>query len=75
MVSSLSQIPLGQNLNMAGNTRYEMIANKLERSMDEVFACAKDLQEAMDQEHEKGNFNSPCDEWTYDIWVDSNDRR
>jgi len=44
---------------------------KLERSMDEIFAYAKDLQEAMDYAHEKGKMNMQGDEWTYDIWVDT----
>jgi hypothetical protein len=37
--------------------------------MEEVFECARDLQLAMDMEHENGNMNQPCDDWTYDIWV------
>lgn len=31
---------------------------------------AKDLQEAMDLEHERGKFREPCDEWTFHIWTE-----
>ena len=46
------------------------MAELLERSMEEVFAYAKDLQESMDVAHEKGLMNEPCDAWTYNIWLD-----
>lgn len=39
--------------------------------MDEIFAYAKDLQEAMDHAHEKGKMTRQGDEWTYDIWIDT----
>lgn len=39
--------------------------------MDEIFAHAKEFQECMDNAHEKGLINEPCDEWTYDIWVEN----
>jgi hypothetical protein len=38
--------------------------------MDEIFEIAKDLQEAMDAEHDKGRMTESYDEWTYDIWVE-----
>jgi hypothetical protein len=38
--------------------------------MDEIFMFAKDFQEAMDHAHENGELNWPCDEWTYDVWVE-----
>jgi len=53
-----------------GEDRYERAAEQIRRSMDEVFAFAKEFQEAMDLEHEQGNFNEPCDEWTYSVWVE-----
>lgn len=37
--------------------------------MDEVFAFAKEFQEAMDKEHEDGNFEEPGDQWTHSVWV------
>jgi hypothetical protein len=37
--------------------------------MDEIFAAAKDFQESMDAEHEKGRMVEECDDWTYDVWV------
>lgn len=46
----------------------------LERSMDEVFAQAQDLQEAMDVAHENGRLNEEGDEWTYNIWIDPRHR-
>ncbi|KAH7397885.1 hypothetical protein BKA64DRAFT_708562 [Cadophora sp. MPI-SDFR-AT-0126] len=52
-----------------GDDRYVKAAETLERSMEEIFAFAQDLQEAMDRKHEQGQFNGPQDEWTYDIWV------
>jgi hypothetical protein len=39
--------------------------------MDEVFALARDFQEAMDFQHELGNFNEARDEWTYSVWVET----
>ncbi|RDL37178.1 uncharacterized protein BP5553_04611 [Venustampulla echinocandica] len=53
-----------------GQDRYERAAKRLQCSMDEVFAYAKNLQEAMDVAHEKGLMNSEEDEWTYDVWVE-----
>jgi hypothetical protein len=50
--------------------RYEKAAERLGWTMDDVFDCARDLQQAMDVEHENGNMNQPCDEWTYGIWVE-----
>jgi hypothetical protein len=38
--------------------------------MDEIFAHAKELQEAMDYAHGEGLLNGKDDEWTYDIWVE-----
>jgi hypothetical protein len=38
--------------------------------MDEVFAFAKEFQEAMDLQHQEGNFNQPRDSWTYSVWVE-----
>ncbi|KAF4630482.1 hypothetical protein G7Y89_g7659 [Cudoniella acicularis] len=52
-----------------GDDRYERLAKKMQCSMDEIFAYAKDLQEVMDAKHEVGKFNEACDDWTYDIWV------
>ncbi|KAK0103407.1 hypothetical protein ONS95_005432 [Cadophora gregata] len=52
-----------------GDDRYVKAAETLERSMEEIFAFAQDLQEAMDRKHEQGQLNRPQDEWTYDIWV------
>ncbi|KUJ23076.1 uncharacterized protein LY89DRAFT_679892 [Mollisia scopiformis] len=48
--------------------RYQRAAQRLQRTMDEIFAMAKDFQEAMDAEHEKGNINEECDKWTYSVW-------
>lgn len=42
----------------------------LERSMDEIFALAKDAQEAFDYAHENGKLSDEGDEWTYEVWVD-----
>lgn len=53
-----------------GNDRYATAAERLGWTMDDVFECARDLQQAMDVEHENGNMNEPCDEWTYNIWVE-----
>jgi len=53
----------------AGEERYEQIADRLDRSLEEIFAFAKDLQESMDAAHEKGMMNEACDEWTYRVWV------
>lgn len=55
---------------LLGEDRYAKAAENLGWSMDDVFECAKDLQQAMDMEHERGNMNQLCDEWTYDIWVE-----
>lgn len=38
--------------------------------MDEVFAAAKELQEAHDRAHAGGELNGPDDGWTYDVWVE-----
>lgn len=53
-----------------GTDRYAKAAERLGWTMDDVFECARDLQQAMDVEHENGNMNQPCDEWTYDIWTE-----
>lgn len=53
-----------------GDDRYEKAANKLERSIEEIFELAKDLQDAMDVEHENGRMNEPEHDWTYDVWVE-----
>ncbi|PVH84200.1 hypothetical protein DL98DRAFT_512601 [Cadophora sp. DSE1049] len=53
-----------------GDDRYVKAAETLGRSMEEIFAFAQDLQEAMDRKHEQGQFNGPQDEWTYTIWVE-----
>jgi len=29
----------------------------------------------MDIEHENGRMNQPCDEWTYDIWMEKEEGR
>jgi hypothetical protein len=38
--------------------------------MDDVFAFAKEFQEAMDLQHQEGNFNEARDSWTYSVWVE-----
>ncbi len=43
--------------------------------MDEIFACAKELQESMNVAHEKGLMNKTCDDWTYHIWEKQVNRR
>jgi len=53
-----------------GYDRYIKAAETLERSLEEIFAFARDLQDAMDRKHEQGQFNGPQDEWTYTIWVE-----
>ena len=54
----------------SGYDRYIKAAETLERSLEEIFAFARDLQDAMDRKHEQGQFNGPQDEWTYTIWVE-----
>jgi hypothetical protein len=45
----------------------------LQRSMDEIFALAKELQETMDTLREKGRMNDPNEDfWTYDVWTAPN---
>ncbi|RFU35143.1 hypothetical protein B7463_g1213, partial [Scytalidium lignicola] len=53
-----------------GRERYATLSEKLDKSMDEIFMWAKDLQETMDDAHEKGRFTAPEDFWTYHIWVE-----
>ncbi|KAE9380535.1 hypothetical protein N431DRAFT_498374 [Stipitochalara longipes BDJ] len=53
-----------------GADRYERAAEQIGRSMDEVFAFAKEFQEAMDLQHQEGNFNEARDSWTYSVWVE-----
>ncbi|KAK6581351.1 hypothetical protein PZA11_006042 [Diplocarpon coronariae] len=52
-----------------GEDRYEKAAEALERSMEDIFSFAQDLQEAMDRKHAEGEFNRASDGWTYDIWA------
>ncbi|PBP18145.1 hypothetical protein BUE80_DR011134 [Diplocarpon rosae] len=52
-----------------GEDRYEKAAEALQRSMDEIFSFAQDLQEAMDRKHAEGKFNRPSDDWTHVVWV------
>jgi hypothetical protein len=59
-----------QPLTLLGVERYEKAAEKLGWSMEDVFECARDLQEAMDVAHENGSMDQKCDYWTYDIWVE-----
>lgn len=56
-----------------GKDRYEIAAERLNCSMDSIFQLAKELQELMDEIHQNGEWNEPCDEWTYDIWVERRD--
>ncbi|CAG8960019.1 hypothetical protein HYFRA_00013207 [Hymenoscyphus fraxineus] len=51
-----------------GRDKYERAAEKLLCSMDEVFAAAKELQEAHDKAHAAGSLNGPDDGWTYHVW-------
>ncbi|PMD35533.1 hypothetical protein L207DRAFT_117530 [Hyaloscypha variabilis F] len=53
-----------------GADRYERAAEQICRSMDEVFAFAKEFQEAMDLQHQEGNFTEARDSWTYSVWVE-----
>lgn len=46
------------------------MAERIGCSLDEVFICAKEFQEAMDFEHENGRLNEPGDEWSYSAWVE-----
>lgn len=57
-----------------GPDRYEKIAQKLDRSLDEIFMWAKDLQETMDDEHTEGRFTGRENLWTYDIWIEREGR-
>jgi hypothetical protein len=50
--------------------RYEKAARRFGRSLEEIFAFAKELQDSFDLAHEKGEMNLPCDEWTYDIFIE-----
>ncbi|KAE8453450.1 hypothetical protein EG329_010311 [Mollisiaceae sp. DMI_Dod_QoI] len=58
---------------MRGSSRderkYELAQQALQRSLDEIFAIAKDFQDLMDYQHGKGKFNEPCDDWTYHVWA------
>ncbi|KAH8816175.1 hypothetical protein F5884DRAFT_775250 [Xylogone sp. PMI_703] len=56
--------------NEKGPDRYEKLAEKLDRSLDDIFMWAKDLQETMNDAHAKGKFTAPEDFWTYRIWVE-----
>jgi len=38
--------------------------------MEEIFSYAKDFQEAMDHEHEKGQLDGIDDEWTFTVWLE-----
>ncbi|KAI9054550.1 hypothetical protein LZ554_001706 [Drepanopeziza brunnea f. sp. 'monogermtubi'] len=51
-----------------GEDRYVKAAEKLQRSVEEIFLYAQDLQEAMDRRHEQGWMKRPKDKWTYYIW-------
>ena len=42
--------------------------------MDEIFANAKDLQEAFNHAHENGRLNQDGDEWTYRVLEDFPER-
>jgi len=53
-----------------GEDRYKRLAEEFQCSMDEIFAYAKEFQEAMDFAHGEGRYNGKEDEWTYDIWVE-----
>ncbi|KAL2069892.1 hypothetical protein VTL71DRAFT_14571 [Oculimacula yallundae] len=53
-----------------GKDRYQKAAERLERSIEEIFTFAQELQEAMDRKHENGQFMSIQDDWTYYIWVE-----
>ncbi|CZS96363.1 hypothetical protein WAI453_009898 [Rhynchosporium graminicola] len=57
-------------MNERGEDRYEKAAKRLERSIEEIFTFAQDLQEAIDQKRETGHFMSQKDAWTYVIWVE-----
>jgi hypothetical protein len=35
--------------------------------VEDIFAYAKEVQEAFDYSHENGELNEEGDEWTYDI--------
>jgi len=52
----------------SGPDRYEIAAQKVGRSMEEIFRFAKEFQQDMDDYHEKGELNEECDAWTYEIW-------
>jgi len=52
-----------------GDDRYTRLAELLDRTPEEIFAYAKDLQECMDAAHERGQFTEDCDAWTWYVWL------
>ncbi|KAG9234720.1 hypothetical protein BJ875DRAFT_441027 [Amylocarpus encephaloides] len=54
-----------------GDDKFGRAAEQLACSMEEVFTAAKDLQEANDRAHERGELNAPEDSWTYKVWPGS----
>jgi hypothetical protein len=50
---------------------YRLAAQELDKSQDEVFEYAKELQESMHLAHEKGRLED-C-EWTYWVWQEAVD--
>ncbi|KAJ5051766.1 uncharacterized protein L3040_001538 [Drepanopeziza brunnea f. sp. 'multigermtubi'] len=52
-----------------GEDRYVKAAQTLQRSVEEIFLYAQDLQEAMDRKHAQGWMKRPKDEWTNYIWA------
>jgi len=55
---------------LIGEDRFEKLAAIHECSMEDIFSCAKEVQEAFDIAHQEGRLNEEGDGWTYDVWVD-----
>lgn len=53
-----------------GKSRYQIAAEKLNRSVDDVILLAKEFQEVFDQAHKQGRLLDPCDDFTNDVYVE-----
>lgn len=50
--------------------KYELLSQRLDRSLDEIFDKVKEFKEAMDIAHEKGLFTDMADDWIEEILID-----